>query len=132
MMYNIANENILLPFVQERISRLSKSTRKTWIQVFFLFKRMQVQVEQNSKRLLARKENVIFSTIKNVFKSCRFFRSKKWEMEGWTQSGQRWIYSCMEAGPSLLRLSWLCQRTSFSYGISYGKSIKTRRGGASC
>lgn len=108
----IYDKNNLRP-MRKRIRNLQSMVK---IQTSVLLKKMQIRMEQNSERILEREENANVCKKKDERESRRCFRFKEPTMERWANNRQVGLYSYLETEASLLRLSWICSRTSTSYG----------------
>ncbi len=105
-MLRLVYERFYLRYMFYYIPGLPKSKKN---QESILQHKMQSKMEQNIRRILGRQKDTILQKTKQ-----RYWGFKKSKVERWTKSGQRRIYSYMAATTPKLRLSWLCQRTSFS------------------
>ena len=125
MWYNniYAKETVQLPSLWQGILRLSESARETWLQILLLQKRVQIRMEQNTKRLLVWKENALLRKAKQTYR-----QRKEPELEGWEKGRQGRLCTNIEEGSPKLRLPWICSRASFSYGKALRALFNTTGG----
>ena len=123
ILYNIQYETVIsMSSLSKRISGLSKSEKR---KICFLFKRMQIHLEQNLKRILGRQKNAFLQKTKQENK----FRSKP-KLEGWKKIRQGWLCFSDVQRTSKQGYRWVCKGTQINYGrITW--QIFTSRGGSS-
>lgn len=111
-----ANERLYMRVLQKGVSRLSKSARKAWLQGILLRCKVQVRMEQNTTRVLERKEDEQGSTGKYEQEPCQCCGQEQPSVEWGTTNQQGWLCVDMGKRPSKRGLSRLRERASFGNG----------------
>lgn len=113
-LYNkMYEKTISMLSMSKRIFKLSKSKKK---QTYFLFKRLQKQMEQINNWILERKKNSFLQKAKQTNR----FRSKS-KLEGWEKIRQGWLCFDNVQRTSKQGYRWLCKGTQINYGTNYRK-----------
>jgi len=122
MCYNIIYDKHKVRTMWKRIQNLQSVVKKIFSS--FLFKDMQIRMEQNINRILERQENAIHEE-KQTHK-----RRNESKLERGTEDGQEWIYFNPFSKPPILRRGQVRKRTPYYYGKKT-KSLFISTGGCS-